>query len=95
MIFRAFTAVHLTGRTLWNIFARGVDPQILNLSMCHIRNLPQNMFYFLQYLKQASKEKFCQEHPQNLLQIFQINGRGERFGLMKPGNTPQEGSRHF
>ena len=30
--------------------------------------------------------KFCLEHPQNPLQIFQMNGRAGRFGLVKPGN---------
>ena len=30
--------------------------------------------------------KFFLEYPQNLLQIFQMNGQAGRFGLVKPGN---------
>ena len=31
---------------------------------------------------------FCQDHPQKLLQIFQVSGTAGRFGLVKPGHLP-------
>ena len=30
--------------------------------------------------------KFCLEHPQKWLQIFQVSGKAGRFGLVKPGH---------
>ena len=32
--------------------------------------------------------KFCLDHPQKWLQIFQVNGKAGRFGLVKPGHLP-------
>ena len=36
--------------------------------------------------------KFCLEHPQRPLQIFQMNKRAGRFGLVKPGHPSKVGS---
>ena len=33
-------------------------------------------------------EKFCLDHPQKRLQIFQVSGKAGRFGLVKPGHLP-------
>ena len=33
--------------------------------------------------------KFCLDHPQKWLQIFQVSGKAGRFGLVKPGH-PQK-----
>ena len=30
-----------------------------------------------------------QDHPQKLIQIFQVDGRAGRFGLVKPGQPPK------
>ena len=32
--------------------------------------------------------KFCLDHPQKWLQIFQVSGKAGRFGLVKPGHLP-------
>ena len=32
--------------------------------------------------------KFCLDHPQKWLQIFQLSGKAGRFGLVKPGHLP-------
>ena len=32
--------------------------------------------------------KFCLDHPQKLLQIFQVSGKVGRFGLVKQGHLP-------
>ena len=33
--------------------------------------------------------KFCLDHPQKVLQIFQASGMAGRFGLVKPGHPPK------
>ena len=33
--------------------------------------------------------KFCLDHPQKLIQIFQVDGRVGRFSLVKPGQPPK------
>ena len=33
--------------------------------------------------------KFCLDHPQKVLQIFQVSETVERFGLVKPGHPPK------
>ena len=33
--------------------------------------------------------KFCLDHPQKWLQIFQVSGKAGRFGLVKPGHPPK------
>ena len=33
--------------------------------------------------------KFCFDHPQKVLQIFQVSGMAGRFGLFKPGHPPK------
>jgi len=32
--------------------------------------------------------KFCLDHPQKWLQIFQVSGKAGRFGLVGPGHLP-------
>ena len=32
--------------------------------------------------------KFCLDHPQKWLQIFQVSGKAGRSGLVKPGHLP-------
>ena len=33
--------------------------------------------------------KFCLDHPQKVLQIFQVSGTAGRFDLVKPGHPPK------
>ena len=53
--FRTFTAVHLTERTLLNIYSVGLGLLDLNMCKCQIRNLPPNMFFFLPNLRRVGK----------------------------------------